>query len=232
VRKNTKAQRTFGLAAGLAVAGMLGCGGTADQHAMTADLERDLELAVNARPPQTVVVSAIEGGPRNAPSGSDRGRRDAVPTPRRMPRPTPQAEVVESASTPEPEETEAPAAVVAEQVEPTPAPEPAVAERAPEPEPVYGPATRGPSAGTGEAEGRGDGGRGQGRRGGGWGTLIGVIIRGGAAGIDNCEEHDRRRGRRTGGGYGGDIITAGGVMGGVLGGVIANGGIRPTYPRY
>jgi hypothetical protein len=220
------------LAAGFTVAGMLGCGGAPDQHAMTADLERDLELAVNARPPQTVVVSALEGGPRNAPSGADRGRRDAVPTPHRTPRPTPQAEVVETAATPEPEETEAPAMVVAEQVEPTPAPEPVVAERAPEPEPVYGPATRGPSAGTGEAEGRGEAGRGQGRRGGGWGTLIGVIIRGGAAGIDNCEEHDRRRGRRTGGGYGGDIITAGGVMGGVLGGVIANGGIRPTYPRY
>jgi len=62
---------------------------------MTADLERDLDLAANARAPQTAVVSALEGGPRNAPSGAQRGRRDAVPTPRPQPRPVAEAEVKE-----------------------------------------------------------------------------------------------------------------------------------------
>ena len=220
-------------AASVTVAGLLGCGGSADQGQMTADLERDLDLAVNARRPQMVVVSAIEGGPRNAPSGSERGRRDAVPVPRRTPRPAPEADVQETPVAPTLEESAAPAVAVTEQVEPSPVavPEPAV--DAPAPEPIAMPTTRGPAAGDGDGDGHGEAGRGQGRRGGGWGTLIGVIIRGGAAGIDNCEEHDRRRGRRTRGGYGGDIITAGGgVLGGAIGGVIANGGIRPTFPRY
>jgi hypothetical protein len=243
VRHRHNRPRVAVLVAGLTVAGLLGCGGSADQATMTSDLERDLELAANARPPQLAVVSAIEGGPRNAPSGAERGKRDAVPTPRRMPRPAPQAPVQDVAVTPELEEAAAPAVTVAEQVEPTPAPVPEPAVQAPEPEPEPGPAARGPSAGTGEAEGRGEAGRGQGRRGGGWGTLIGVIIRGGAAGIDNCEEHDRRRGRGNGrngnGGYGGGVIVVAGPggWGGPIrqggGGTMVNGGTpRTTYPRY
>ena len=219
------------LVASVVAAGLLGCGGNREQGAMTADLERDLELAVNAKPPQTMVVSALEGGPRNAPSGTERGRRDAVATPRPTPRPSPQPEVQETAVPEVLDEANAPAVAVTEQIEPTPAPVPDPGIHAPAPEPVPGPVTRGPSAGSGEAEGHGEAGRGQGRRGGGFGTLIGVIIRGGSAGIDHCEEHDRRRGRRPGG-YGGGIIIAGTGMGGVVGGIINNGGIRPTFPRY
>jgi hypothetical protein len=200
---------------------------------MTADLERDLDLAANARAPQTAVVSALEGGPRAAPSGTERGRRDAVPAPRPQPRPVAQAEMQETTVAAEPEESPAPAVTVTATVEPAPAPvfEPAV--HLPEPEPVSGPMSRGPSDGRGDDEGRGEMGRGEGRRGGGLGTLIGVIIRGGGAGVDNCEEHDRRRaGRRGGmGGMGGGIMVAGpGGWGGPIG---ANGGTpRTTFPRF
>lgn len=218
----------------MAVAGLLGCGGDREAGTMTADLERDLDLAANARAPQTAVVSALEGGPRNAPSGAQRGRRDAVPTPRLQPRPVDEAEVQETAVTTALEEAPAPAVAVTATVEPTPAPLPEPAAQAPEPEPVSGPMSRGPADGRGESEGRGEVGRGEGRRGGGFGTLIGVIIRGGGAGIDNCEEHDRRRaGRRggMGGGTGGGIMVAGpGGWGGPIG---ANGGTpRTTFPRY
>lgn len=219
-------------AAGLTVAGLLGCGGTGEQGAMTADLERDLDLAVNARAPQTAVVSALEGGPRNEPSGSERGRRDVVTTPRPRPRPSPEADVQETAATPQLEEAPAPAVAVTATVEPTPAPVPEPAARAPEPEPVSGPMSHGPNDAIGEADGRGEVGRGQGRRGGGFGTLIGVIIRGGGAGVDNCEEHDRRRaGRRGGmGGMGGIIVAGPGGWGGPIG---ANGGTpRTTFPRF
>lgn len=227
-------------AAGVVVAlGMLACGGDREQGTMTADLERDLQLAVQAHPPQTAVISALEGGPTNAPSGADRGRRDAVPTPRRLPRPVPQADVQETAATPELNEAAAPAVAVSEVVEPTPAPLPEPSVQAPAPEPEAGVSTaRGPSAGHGDGEGRGEAGTGAGRRGGGWGTLIGVIIRGGSAGVDNCEEHDRQRAGRNG--RRGGVITVGevmggargGILGGAIGGVIANGGGRPTFPRY
>ncbi|WP_434478788.1 hypothetical protein [Gemmatimonas sp.] len=109
------------MAAGMVVTvGMLACGGDREQGGMTADLERDLQLAANARAPQTAVVSAIEGGPRNAPTGTERGARDAVNTPRRTPRPRPQAEVQEVAVSDLPEEATAPAVAVTETVEPTP----------------------------------------------------------------------------------------------------------------
>ncbi|MFO0228074.1 hypothetical protein [Gemmatimonas sp.] len=227
------------LVAGLTVAGLLGCGGT-ETGTMTADLERDLDLAVRARRPQTVVVSALEGGPRGAPSGAERGQRDVVATPRRAPRAAPQALPEEVPTVAEPENSTAPVGADEAATVDAPAPEPQVAPDAPAPEPAPMPVTRGPSAGH-DGEASVEEGQGRGRRGSGLGTLIGVIIRGGAAGIDNCEEHDRRRaGRRRGGtnggmgGYGGDIIMAGGgVLGGVMGGVIANGGgiRRPTFPR-
>jgi len=209
------------------VAGLMGCGGSGEPAAMTADLERDLDLATNARRPQTAVVSALEGGPRRAPSGTERGRRDAVPVSRRQPRPTPEAEVQEAAATTEVEEAPAPAVAVTATVEPTPAPVPEPAPQAPEP--VSGPIPHGPSDGSGDAIGTGEVGRGGGGRRGGFGTLIGVIIRGGSAGVDNCEEHDRRRNGRRGG-MGGGIITAGpGGWGGPIG---ANGGTpRTTFPR-
>lgn len=221
------AMAAAGGAISVLVAGLMGCGGSGEPTAMTADLERDLDLATNARRPQTAVVSALEGGPRRAPSGTERGQRDAVPVPRRQPRPAPEAEVQEVAVASTSEETPAPTVAVTTTVEPTPAPVP---EPSPQvPEPVSGPILHGPSDGTGDAIGTGEVGRGGGRRGGGFGTLIGVIIRGGSAGVDNCEEHDRRRNGRRGG-MGGGIITAGpGGWGGPIG---ANGGTpRTTFPR-
>lgn len=220
--------------AAVVAAGLLGCGGSRDQAEMTADLERDLDLALRARSPRTMVVSVLEGGPPGAPSGTARGRRDAVPTPRPAPRPAVEGPTAETAAADAPEAATSSAEV--EPIEPAtaPTPEPATEQpvAAPEPATDARPADHGPTAEAGEADGRGEVERGQGRRGAGWGTLIGVIIRGGAAGIDNCEAHDRRRaGRRRPGGYGGDIIAIGGGMGGVIGGVVTNGGIRPTFPR-
>ncbi len=116
----------------------------------------------------------------------------------------------------------APTVEVPQQVEPTPTEVP-TAVMAPSAQPtITEMPSRGPSEGSGTTQGTS-------RRGGGWGTAIGVIICGASAGVDNCDEHDRRAGgRRTGGG----IITTG-VFGGVIGGVIANGGgNRRGFPRY
>lgn len=218
---------------------MLGCGGAPEQGQMTADLERDLQLAIDARPAPAMVVSAIEGGPTGAPSGRERGRRDAVPTPRRTPRPAP-APQVEEVAAPEPQQAAAPVVTdpVATETAPAPTPEPVPQVATIEPG-IHQAPERGPSAGSGEIETRGEGGMGSGRRGGGWGGIIGVIIRGGGAGIDNCEEHDRRRAGRRGGRGEGTVIAIGrggrGGLGGriddVMGGVV-NGGGRPTFPRY
>jgi hypothetical protein len=200
------------------IAGLMGCGADRSTQQMTADLERDLQLAETAQRPRTQVVSVIEGGPIGAPSGTASGRRDAVPTPRRAPRAQPRAAVQEAPVTNNVQEAPAPAVLVAE-AEPMPAPVPESVAEAPSPEPaiVVIPAGRGPSAG--ESEGRGDHGTvGTGRRGGGWGTVIGVIIRGGSAGIDNCEEHDRRAGRRGGAGGMGGGVRGGGTRGGMGGG--------------
>lgn len=218
---------------------MLGCSGAPEPGPMTADLERDLQLAIDARPTPAMVVSAIEGGPTGAPSGRERGRREAVPTPRRAPRPAP-APPVEEVAVAEPEQATAPAATdpMATEVAPAPTPEPVTEVATAEPGIQQAP-DHGPSAGRGDIETRGDGGMGSGRRGGGWGGIIGVIIRGGGAGIDNCEAHDRRRAGRRGGMGGGTVIAIGrggrGGLGGriedVMGGVV-NGGGRPTFPRY
>jgi len=176
----------FGATAAL---GMAGCGGE-ESGAMTADLERDLQMAVNAQRPRTGIVSALEGGRPGSPSGDQRGRREAVATRRQAPRPAPQAEEQEVAVAPVVDEAPAPAMVVAEQVEPTPAPVPEPETRAPAPVGISYPTDGGPSAGSASDEGegrRGTEGMGRGRGG-------GVIIRGGGAGEDHCEEHDRRRG--------------------------------------
>ena len=204
---------------------MVGCGGDRSQGAMTADLERDLQMAVTAKRPLTQVVSAIEGGPPNGPSGDQRGRREAIPVPRKAPKPVPQAQLQETAALPQLDMTNAPSVEVTERMEaaPTAVPEPSIEA----PSHDIGVASGGPSAGSG--------GDGNGRRGSGWGTAIGTIIRGGAAGIDNCEAHDRRGGRRMPGTIGGTPVYAppmGGVIGGMIGGAVANaGGIRRAVPR-
>lgn len=216
---------------------MSGCGGNGNQGAMTADLERDLQMAVSAQRPRTMVVSVIEGGPTGGPSGDARGRRDNVPVRQKAPRPTPQAEEVqEVAALPELDMSAAPAVAVTERVESAPAPIPEPSIEAPSPD-IGAMAAGGPSAGNGDGEGTA-------RRGGGWGTAIGAIIRGASVGVDNCGPHDRnRRPPNTTGGIGvmGPMIPSmGGAIGGVIGGVMRNpgamgnggGGMRRAGPRW
>ena len=196
---------------------------------MTADLERDLQMAVTAQHPHSMVVSAIEGGPTGGPSGDQRGRRDNVPVRQKAPSPTPKAEVQETAALPQLDMSTAPAVQVTERVEaaPTPVPEPSI--EAPSPD-VGTMAAGGPNAGSGNGEGTA-------RRGSGWGTAIGAIIRGASAGVDNCGPHDRMRRPPT---SIGDIAVMGpmgpamgGAIGGMIGGAMANGrgGMRRARSR-
>ncbi len=240
VRKNMK---TAAVVSGMAVVfALAGCGGERDEAAMTADLERDLQLATAAERPRTAVVSALEGGPTGAPSGDQRGRRDAVPTPRRSARPTPRAPITETVTAESVDEAPAAATATTELVEPTPAPSPEPGVQAPPDLSTEAAASSGPSARGDDTDGRdrgtgsvgnGDGGR----RGGGWGGIIGVVIRGGGAGEDHCEEHDRRRnGGRNGGRIGTRVGGAGGIIGAVIGEAIDRGrapvGTPQRWPRY
>lgn len=235
-----KTMKTAAVMSGLAAVFALGgCGGDRDQAGMTTDLERDLQLATSAERPRTAVVSAIEGGPTGAPSGDQRGRRDAVPTPRRTARPTAQAPINETVSNESVADAPAPAVLTTAQVEPTPAPVPEPTVQAPPDLSTEAVETPGPSArgnddagrdrGTGSGNvGNGDGGR----RGGGWGGVIGVVIRGGGAGEDHCEEHDRRR---NGGRIGTRVGGTGQVIGTIIGEVIERGrapvGAPQRWPR-
>lgn len=240
-----KSIKTVAVVSGMvAVLALGGCGGAPDPTAMTADLERDLQMATADVRPRTAVVSAIEGGPSGAPSGNQVGRRDAVATPRRSARPRPSAPITETVTSESVSETPAPALVTTERVEPTPAPSPE-----PTPEPgVQAPpdlsteavATSGPSARGDEEAGRdrgtasGNAGNGDGgRRGGGWGGIIGVVIRGASAGVDHCEEHDQRR---NGGRIGTRVGGNGGIIGTVIGEAIDRGrapvGTPQRWPRY
>ena len=193
---------------------------------MTADLERDLSLATSVQATRTGVVSAIEQGRNGAPSGQLKGARMVVPTRTRAPGAAPAPTIAEVAiapadQSPEPAEV-APsdvsvpataAAIVAEATVTMPAPDPNATI----------PAPGGPSAGV-STEGdhsAGDVGRGtDGNRGGARGRLggiVGVILRGGAAGDDNCEPPGRRRNGNP---------TAGVI--GAIGGILAGGGAMPT----
>jgi hypothetical protein len=222
-----------GMAAVLALGG---CGGERESAGMSVDLERDLQLATAAQRPRTAVVSAIEGGPTGAPSGEAVGRRDAVPTPRRTPRPASSAPVTETVSPESVSEAEAPAVVTMEQVEPTPSPDPSPEASVPAPPDLSTEAVvaAGPSARGDENAGRdGGSGSGSGRRGGGWGGIIGAVIRGTSAGVDHCEEHDRRR---NGGRIGTRVGGTGGMIGTVIGEAIDRGrapvGMPQRWPRY
>ncbi|MBL0940432.1 MAG: hypothetical protein IBJ03_16175 [Gemmatimonadaceae bacterium] len=220
---------TVGTALWLSVAG---CSTERSDGQMTADLERDLAMAVYARP--AVVVSAVEGGRTGAPSGDARGRRDAVPQPRRAARPAPAPEVQETTSdavldTPLPAISMAPTEISTEAAAPAPEIPAPSAEPSTTVIPVSGPS---------DASGReGHGREGHGR--GGMGGVIGAIIRGGAAGDDNCEEHDRRRGRgrgrgpilTTGGGWGRGVGTVIMVGGAIISNTGDRGTVRPTFPR-
>ncbi len=236
-----KTMKTAAVVSGMAAVFALGgCGGERDQTAMTADLERDLQMATSAERPSTAVVSALEGGPTGAPSGDQVGRRDAVPTPRRTARPTPSAPITETVTSEALSEAPAPAVVTSERVEPTPAPSPEPGVQAPPDLSTEAAVTSGPSASgnddAGRDRGTGSGNVGtgdSGRRGGGWGGIIGVVIRGGGAGDDHCEEHDRRR---NGGRIGTRVGGNGGIIGTVIGEVIDRGrapvGTPQRWPRY
>lgn len=234
----TTAAVIAGMAAVLALGG---CGGERDRAGMSVDLERDLELATAAARPRTAVVSALEGGPTGAPSGDQRGRRDAVPTARRTARPTPIAPLTETVSLESVANAPAPVALTPAAVEPTPAPVPEPTIQAPpdlstEAAHTPGGVDRGhdTEADVDRDRGAGHDGRGEGtRRGGGWGGIIGVVIRGGAAGVDHCEERDRRR---AGGRIGTRVGGVGGVIGTVIGEAIDRGrvpaGTPQRWPRY
>lgn len=207
----------------------LGCGSDRTAGVMTADLERDLAMASSALRPSNQVVSALEGGPQNAPSGEQRGRRDNVVRPRRAPRVNPQATETQEAPVAE-QVAEAPAPVVeVANATPAPAPAPAAGNEAPAPRPTWGVIyDEGQNTGRGPSDNTGSSGTGRGRDGrdGGWG---GVIIRGGSAGEDHCEPRGTRGRGRMPGGMGG--IGMGGVIGGIIGGMGGMGG-RGTFPRY
>jgi hypothetical protein len=236
-----KSMKTAAVVSGMAAVFALGgCGGERDQATMTADLERDLQLAIASARQRTAVVSAIEGGPTGAPSGDQVGRRDAVPAPNHSARPRASAPVTETLASESVSEVPAPALVTTERVDPTPAPSPEPGVQAPPDLSTEAVATPGPTVRGDEDAGRdrgtasgnvgnGDGGR----RGGGWGGIIGVVIRGGGAGEDHCEEHDRRR---NGGRIGTRVGGNGGIIGTVIGEVVERGrapvGTPQRWPRY
>lgn len=207
----------------LAVAGCQS-GGRAAPEGMTADLERDLQLASTVRAPRTQAVSAVELVANGGPSGRARGERALVRTPRRAPVASPSATEQEVAAPNLLSDDHAPriAPTMTESAD-APAPAPVL-------EPMATAAEHGPYIGTSSGtygvgdEGtreRGDDGRGR--------RSPGVIIRGGSAGDDHCEPRGRRRGNGTGmGGIGGNIGTIGTVIG-----IMGGGGGRPSpFPRY
>jgi hypothetical protein len=183
---------------------------------MTADLERDLQLASTVRTSTPQAVSAIELGERGGPSGSSRGKRDAVRTPRRAPVQSASLHTAEVAVPNLPPVDHAPKlATTMTEATQAPAPAPVV-------EPVAVGAEHGgpyigntpePYGGGGSNGGDWGRGRGDGR------TGTGAIIRGGGPGEDHCEPRGRGRPPLGGAGIGGIIGTLG-------------GGGRAPFPRY
>ncbi len=214
------------LAAALVIAGCRNDARSVSEG-MTADLERDLQLASAVRPARSQAVSAVELTNNGGPSGRNRGARALVRTPRVAPVESPSTTSSEVAAAGDPAEEMAPLAspTMTETVQ-APAPAPVV-------EPVATAEGHGPYVGTsagtyGGGSDDGDRDRGRGERGRGRG-IPGVIIRGGSPGEDNC----RPRGGRTAGGMGGigpNIGTIGTVIG-IMGG-ISGGNRRSPYPRF
>lgn len=187
---------------------------------MTADLERDLQLASTVRAPRTQAVSAVELLADGAPSGRSRGERSLVRTPRRAPTQSPSATEEEVAAA-DVASDDAAARISPTMTESAPAPAPAPAN---EPTASTGDlgvfvGTSSGTYGTGNEGTRGRGDEGRGRS-------PGVIIRGGAAGDDHCEPRGGRRGGMGNGGIGGNIGTIGTIIG------IMGGGHRTPFPRY
>lgn len=199
-------------------------------ESMTADLERDLNLATTVQPTRTGIVSAIEMGRNGAPSGAAKGQRMVAPTKKRAPTQQPSPTVTEVAAVsptfdPEPAPN-APPEAAPPAVSAAPAPTLMVADAPPDLSyPTPAPSTGGPSAGVGNDGERGNSGAGNGSNGrrGTLGGVIGVILRGGAAGEDHCEPNGRRRGDAIG--------TIGAVGGAILGGGAIPPGSIPGGPR-
>ena len=223
-----------------AVVGIAACRNSPanDARAMTADLERDLALATAPRVNRSAVVSAIEGGPTGAPSGTEHGKRAPVAVRKRTPQPSPSPVEQEVAGLSEAAEIPAPVLTVAvSQNAPAPTPTTEPVAVVPDHDPITDnrPAS-GPNAGNGDAgnDGAGNGSDGRRGRGTGIGTVIGVIIRGGAGGVDHCDP--RTDGRRPRGGSG--IPGGMGGIGGVIIPIVMGGGnarmpvSRSPYPRY
>ena len=191
---------------------------------MTADLERDLSLATSVQATRTGVVSAIEQGRNGAPSGTSAGARMVVPTKKRTPSAAHSPTVAEVAIapadvSPEPAVIAPPELSVPTSTAATVA-DADVAASAPDPNATIT-MPGGPSAGastegvhtSGNIGAGSDGNRGgvRGRMGG----IVGVILRGGAAGDDHCEPPGRGRN-----GQGAGVI-------GAIGGILAGGGGMP-----
>ena len=174
----------------VAALAMACAGGERDADSIDAALQRDLERAAavgielaSAQVDGRDIVSPIEssGGTVIRPN----------PAPRRTPK-APPAAIPEASASDEP--TDEPLSTMAEheaiETETVPAPAP---EETPEPGPVIAarptPAQVSfPGSGGGRASGSGGGGAEV------IGTIIGVVIRGGATGgVDVCERHPRRR---------------------------------------
>lgn len=214
------------LAAGSVAAGVVMMRAPGDT--MTADLERDLSLATSVQTTRTGVVSAIEQGRNGAPSGSAKGERMVVPTRKRAPIAAPSATVAAAPVappdvSPEPTVIAPPDLSVPTATSSTSA-ETQVVAATPDPS-ANTPAPGGPSD-TPSNEGRRGSGVIYGGTGGGtagtsgrMGGIVGVILRGGSAGDDNCEP--RGRGRQE------PRPTMGGVAG-AIGTILAGGGGMPT----
>ena len=167
--------------------------------AMTADLDRDLQLASSAHSTRAQAVSAVELTSNDGPSGNQRGERSMVTVTRRAPVASHSSKVSDVAVPNLPALQHGPAVA------------PTVTESAPAP--AHGPSAEtvasadqgqgvaaavGANTGSSESYGRGNGGNGSGSG--------PAIIRGGPAGQDHCSPHGRHGGGMMGG------------MGGILGG--------------
>lgn len=185
-----------------------------DTAELASDLQKDLELAkasslelASSSRARTEVISGVEAGRAGStlageraplPKPAPRARPERTPVVRHAAQKTveaPVASVAEETPAPATEEVVAPAATMAA----APAPEPAAA---PTPEPVVmaGPQATEDGAGASRPRdpgGWGDAGTGDVGRGGGWGGLGGVIIRGGSIGDDDHCEIRPRRGSTT-----------------------------------
>ena len=219
------------LSALAATVAVVGCrnDSRAPADGMTADLERDLQLAAAVRPQRSGVVSAIEQVANGGPSGTARGVRAAVHVRKRSPLESRSGAKQDVAAAHVSADVSAPrfAVGVTQTAAPTDIPDPVATS------PSQGPSVGGSdgsyAGGSDEGSigrGRGDDGRGRGPGG------IGVIIRGGGAGDDHCEPQGPRRGTRNGGQTGG-MGGIGGVIGGIIGGAGRFPVGRPTnFPRY